>query len=296
MLDDAIRVLIAELRTKAVSLALRVPKSAILLRLVWQETGHPFPGRLFSKDHEWWALPGDYVCDVAGVPFLAGVRTCSLSLARSDSQNGDDYRAFLEVVDEAGRLLAHVQGDKGVGDAVAWWCRHLAMQQMTRLHWRTECEPGIAGSDSQVSDIADVLDLTTAALAEMLEQPARKDAPDEAKPISQTKGVADARSKKRPLKGPSKEAFVAWQLRYLLGWEQGPIEKKLQEEFPDKIFYQSKVSRMQKSAREFIEAGGVLPPMEDSAKRVACVDPEVLDMGARQDGRTARQRPSFDAD
>ena len=46
MLDDAIRVLIAELRTKAVSLALRVPKSAILLRLVWQEDGHPFPGRL----------------------------------------------------------------------------------------------------------------------------------------------------------------------------------------------------------------------------------------------------------
>ena len=90
MLDEAIRVLIAELRTKAVSLARHVPRSAILLRLVIQDDGHPFPGRLFSKVHEWWALPGDYVCDVAGVPSLAGVRTCSLSLARSNTQNGDE--------------------------------------------------------------------------------------------------------------------------------------------------------------------------------------------------------------
>ena len=189
MLDDAIRVLITELRTKAVDLATSVPKSDILLRLVIQDDGHPFPGRLFSKDHEWWALPGDYVCDVAGVPFPAGVRDCSLSLARSCTSRSDDYQEFLEVADKAGRLLAHVQGG-GRGD-VATWCQHLAMQQITRLHWRTDREPGIAGSDSQVCDIADVLNLTAAALAEMLKQPAKKD-DAEPPPLAGEGGLAKA--------------------------------------------------------------------------------------------------------
>lgn len=93
---------------------------------------------------------------------------------------------------------------------------------------------------------------------------------------------------RRVLKQPKPEAIAAYRLWSLCGWPQQRIADQLTENFK-RPFDQGSVSRMLRQAKEFLEAGGVLPPVSE-VKSVESVDPKVIDMGARQDHQTPRQR------
>ena len=94
---------------------------------------------------------------------------------------------------------------------------------------------------------------------------------------------------KRTLTEPSREAFAAYQLYKIVGMNQVPIAEQLTKEFRRQIS-QGQVSRWVTEVGAFLEAGGVMPPMAIAINGIASVDPKILDMGARQDGQTPRQR------
>lgn len=93
----------------------------------------------------------------------------------------------------------------------------------------------------------------------------------------------------RPLNEPSKEDFAAYRLYVVAQMKQGRVAKELTAEF-HKPFDQGGVSRRVKRVRAFLKAGGVMPELEQGNASVASVDPAVIEMGARQDGQTCRQR------
>jgi len=107
-------------------------------------------------------------------------------------------------------------------------------------------------------------------------------------------GQTDA-STNLPVAEPPKRAIQAWRIRKLLGIEnQAEIAAKMCKMGAHAT--QGQVSRWLQQAETFLAAGGVFPELKPSAKKLDIVDPNVLDMGARQDGRTPRQRERRDSD
>ena len=101
---------------------------------------------------------------------------------------------------------------------------------------------------------------------------------------------------------PSKKAWQAWFIHTRLGeTNQTEIaEIMIQNGTPAT---QGQVSKWLKEVREYIAAGGKEPDPEkldempeSDARTILSVDPALLDMGARQDGRTPRQRLPRDPD
>jgi len=88
--------------------------------------------------------------------------------------------------------------------------------------------------------------------------------------------------KAAPIKCPPDKAFQAYRLSVLKGWNQTQIAEEL-------VTNQGQVSRWIKDAKEYINAGNVLPDLEVMNKPQS-IDPTVIDMGARSDGRAPRQR------
>ena len=94
---------------------------------------------------------------------------------------------------------------------------------------------------------------------------------------------------------PPDIAFRAWWIR-----ESGLASK--QREIAEKITQQGtpatqgQVSKWLKAVEDFQKAGGVVPTVDELKARPQAVDPAILDMGARQDRRTPRQRPRRDPD
>jgi len=100
--------------------------------------------------------------------------------------------------------------------------------------------------------------------------------------------------RKLPTRPPNK-AFQAWQLRELLGISnQQEIANKMTEQGVPAT--QGQVSRWLAAVEEWRTAGGVMPELGSLNGKPQSVDPDVLDMGARQDGLTPRQRPRRDSD
>lgn len=90
---------------------------------------------------------------------------------------------------------------------------------------------------------------------------------------------------RRVPKEPSSEAFAAYRIQVSLGWTQKQIAEQLTQEFRRPID-QGSVSRMLTQVRKFLKAGGELLPLTS----VESVDPKVIELGARQDHQTQRQR------
>lgn len=91
------------------------------------------------------------------------------------------------------------------------------------------------------------------------------------------------------LKQPSDDALAAYRIWTLLGLKQQEIADQLTGKFK-RPFHQGSVSRMLKQVKQFLEAGGVVPPPRPEVTSVESVDPTIIDKGARQDHQTRRQR------
>ncbi|MBV9123074.1 MAG: hypothetical protein JO112_06940, partial [Planctomycetes bacterium] len=89
------------------------------------------------------------------------------------------------------------------------------------------------------------------------------------------------------VKPPPEEAWQAWRLRNMLGKTQTDIAATLSQEL-NRPVDQSKVSRLLRKVRAFLDAGG--SPPELPAAKTRTLDPEVINRGRRRDRRTPRQR------
>jgi hypothetical protein len=97
--------------------------------------------------------------------------------------------------------------------------------------------------------------------------------------------------KPAPVKPPSEEGVAAWYLKTL---GRVPTQKEIAEALT-RIFRrpigQGQVSRWLKQVKAFLGGGSVFPEATNRrALEVTFMDPQLLDRGQRQDGRTKRQR------
>jgi len=93
------------------------------------------------------------------------------------------------------------------------------------------------------------------------------------------------------LKPPPEIAFQAYRLRIATGHPQKKLAALLSEELKRKVS-QGQVSRWLKQTKVWIAAGNVLPDLPSPERnRPKSIDPERIDLGARQDHRAERQRP-----
>ena len=161
-----------------------------------------------------------------------------------------------------------------------------------------------AGAFSVVKswDYEEVRDLDTQIKAEYLEayrnrtpkrKGKRKDggkadaAPDS--PNAEDQEDESGSPKSAKIKLPSEKAMKAWRLRALQGInDQTELAIAMTKEGVPAT--QGQVSKWLKEAEEYLEAGGVFPKLESLNQKPDTVDPKVIDMGARQDGLTPRQR------
>jgi len=105
---------------------------------------------------------------------------------------------------------------------------------------------------------------------------------------------ANAAPSTPPRKRPPDKAFQAWFIRDILGvTSQKEVAAKLGEHGVKST--QGQVSRWLKDVDEYRKAGGLMPTPNTLGK-VHVVDPNVIDMGAHEEGRTPRQRHRRDSD
>ena len=95
------------------------------------------------------------------------------------------------------------------------------------------------------------------------------------------------------LKEPTKDAFAAYKVHKLLGKNQPETATILTKQFSRPVT-QGQVSRWCKAVAKWTAAGGLVPPELTMNPTVRSVDPDVLEMGQRVDGRTPRQRERRD--
>lgn len=102
--------------------------------------------------------------------------------------------------------------------------------------------------------------------------------------------VCDERQPAAPLKRPSKKAFQAWYTRDVLGiCTQTEIAEAMTKQ--GTCASQGEVSKWLRQVEEYRKSGGLMPTLDELSKpHTDTVDPAVIDMGARQDGLTLRQR------
>ncbi len=97
--------------------------------------------------------------------------------------------------------------------------------------------------------------------------------------------AAVARLSKR--KEPHARAFLAYRLHRFSGMRQNDIGGQFGKS-------QKTISTWIKRVREWCEAGNPLPDSEAVSRKIRALDPAVLELGARIEGRTPRQRHKAD--
>ncbi|HTU19229.1 MAG TPA: hypothetical protein VMG10_14305 [Gemmataceae bacterium] len=103
-------------------------------------------------------------------------------------------------------------------------------------------------------------------------------------------GTADSVRPATHLKEPSSDAIAAYRAHLVIGGTQTELAEILTENLGRPIT-QGQVSRWLKAMKDWLEAGNVLPDLSASAlPKPMPMDPERIDLGLRQDGRTERQR------
>ena len=113
--------------------------------------------------------------------------------------------------------------------------------------------------------------------------------------IAAEKSLSGATSREEPgqqggsIKRPPEKAMMAWRLRDLQGINnQTELAKKLTEMgYPAT---QGQVSRWLEEVKRYLAEGGVLPRIEPLKSKPSSMDPALLNLGSRRDGRTQRQR------
>ncbi len=114
-------------------------------------------------------------------------------------------------------------------------------------------------------------------------------------PTILTGGGAGQR-KTAPPRRPPRIAFQAWYVRDVLGFT---TQQQIADEMTrlGSSATQGQVSKWLAAVEEYLRAGGLMPALDELNKPdTDTVDPAVIDMGARQDGVTPRQRPRRDDD
>lgn len=111
--------------------------------------------------------------------------------------------------------------------------------------------------------------------------------------------ATEAEAKTKHLKTPSKEAKIAFLLGNSLGQTQAKIAKIMTEKLkPAREYKQYQVSRWLKEYKEWLNSQNIRIADSETTPTVS-VDPSVLDMGARTDGKTTgdpRHKAKFDPD
>ena len=101
---------------------------------------------------------------------------------------------------------------------------------------------------------------------------------------------------RRRMKQPPEHMIQAYRLSILMSVTQAELAELLQGELRRRVT-QPEVSRWIKRVKEWLEAGNVLPDMSgERTGKADSVDPAVIEMGRRRDGRSSRQRPKADPD
>ena len=91
---------------------------------------------------------------------------------------------------------------------------------------------------------------------------------------------------KTPVKEPSKEAKQAYKIYNSASFSQAKVAEIMTNELkPKKPFAQWNVSRWIKECKEFLEANGLGGFSSDLNLNTVTVDPKILDMKARTDGK-----------
>ena len=99
----------------------------------------------------------------------------------------------------------------------------------------------------------------------------------------------------RRIKPPSDKALKVYRLRAVIGTKtQTELATKMTEQGVPAT--QGQVSKWLKEVEEAQAAGYILPDLPHLDGEPQSIDPQVLEMGKRQDGRTRRQRPCRDPD
>jgi len=97
-------------------------------------------------------------------------------------------------------------------------------------------------------------------------------------------------------KRPSDNAFIAWRLRDLMGLKtQQQIADAMSEQLGRKV-HQGEISRWLDEVDAYRKAGGIFPDLSRLSSQPQSIDPDLIDMGPREDGRTSRQRQRRDPD
>jgi hypothetical protein len=203
----------------------------------------------------------------------------ALPAGREINVSGETIKARLDAVQQAaGGLTYWNVGMEGTDDRAA-------LERFTELQGRVqqELQPvfGWAQGYDVVADPAQTAQgISPSGKAEPSDAEGNR-APDQA-----------AREQAKPaLKEPPDAAIKAYRLRWIQGVpKQADIAERLSQELRRPVS-QGQVSRWLKLARDFVEAGGVLPRLPtEQTKKPMPIDPERLDLGRRQDGLTERQR------
>jgi len=100
----------------------------------------------------------------------------------------------------------------------------------------------------------------------------------------------------RSLVEPCPDAFTCYRVSIASGMKQVELAELLTKELKRKVSH-GQVSRWNKRVKEWVEAGNVLPPLPQASRGTAtAIDPQTLDLGARRDGHTPRQRAKQSVD
>lgn len=212
--------------------------------------------------------------------------------------------AFQEVVDE---VLAKKEATSDVSPSLKTARVHVAFAALSEAR-DGNCGEALRLLRSSVPEIGDLADLATEVnnillfrVCLRLQQRWKKvdgktketEVADEATAADKPVAAGDEPSSGKARRPPDK-AFGAAAIRDLLGEsKQTRIAEMMTESGIPAT--QGQVSKWLKSVDDYRAAGGIMPSVQDLNKPET-MDPAIIDMGPRQDGRTPRQRPRRDSD
>lgn len=258
------------------------------------------PGRLFSmdppdlRDPDVFKQEGRRILDVLGAPAILRKLLAKVTPADpfGDLENADELRNAYP-------------GDPPTETTVSGWPYDVS-EALARLHSSVDdlkmvdCEmPVVSEQDVQrLEASAKMLHDAVQSDAEKTpaEQPIGADGGGEREEPEDTKGGKEEEPKQpKPIKSPCENALIAWRLKTILGLKtQTEISETMK-----KSGIRATQGQVSKWLREVdaCQAAGYIPPDPPHLDRKPePIDPGVIDMGAREDGRTPRQRHRRDPD
>jgi hypothetical protein len=266
---------------------------------------------------------GEHVEDGAGRPAYRIIWRCTLFGPPAGIVDNPALHLFSALAHDAARLILRGNG-KG-NNPRSGWLIHLADRdealrpdsRRRYLAWPTRSGVWmppmwvpVSAANPKTSwwaaRLPSVFQLSRDAVEQAIDQAARAPAPPaappavEAPPPSAPVGAGrqqiDSKGPpappRRTLKEPPKEAIALYRYQVATGKKQTALanDPKLMEALGRQVS-QGTISRWLSWVRKWIEAGNVLPPLpEPLNSQPTPLDPERIDLGKRQDGRTRRQR------